>query len=100
MADKPTSTRTAGNQTRPNPAAQFETHGYIIDEEGDWALRDVANDLLGIATLIEDRQEADVPEMTKQQWSGMLRTFSRTVKFVTDEAAFTNRATARKRGDN
>jgi len=85
-------------RTTPNPAAQFETRGYIIDEDSDWALRDVASGLSAIAALAVARDIA-LAELSGAQWGGLLRTFSRQVQSITNEAAFTNQATARKRDD-
>nr|DAI68403.1 MAG TPA: hypothetical protein [Caudoviricetes sp.] len=86
----------ARTRTAPNPAAQFQARGYIIDEAGDLALRDVAEGLDGIALLCEERSD-DLPELTKQQLAGIFRTFSRMVTTITSEAGFVNQALARPR---
>lgn len=86
------------SKVKPDSAAQFRTHGYIISEDADFALRDVANALDAIGMLCEERQD-DVPEMSPAMWGGLFRTFSRQVKAIHDQAAFANEAMARKRAD-
>lgn len=90
--------RASTRNTRPDAAAQFRTRGYVISEDADFALNDVAQALNAIASLCEER-EGDVPEISKKEWGGLFRTFSRQVAAIHDEAAFANDAMARHRGD-
>ena len=84
----------------PNAAAQFETRGYVVSEEADFALRDMAEALDGIALLCEERTD-DMPELTKRQWAGILRTFGRQVQTIRADAGFTQKAMCemRHKGD-
>lgn len=77
-------------------ADQFETRGYIITEDADLALKDVALGLDALASLCEERT-GDMPEIPPSQWAGLIRTFSRQAKAIYDDAAFANRASATKR---
>lgn len=86
------------SKVKPDFSAQFRTRGYIISEDNDFALRDVANALEAVGMLCEERQD-DVPEMSRAMWGGLFRTFSRQVKAIHDQAAFANEAMARKRDD-
>jgi len=88
--------RAASSNSRPNPADQFQTHGYIVSEESDLALRDLGAAMDAIAMLCEDRKD-DVPEMSPQMWGGLFRTLARQAKAIHNGAAFTHDATARAR---
>lgn len=58
------------------PANQFETRGYVLSEDADFALTDRAKAFDAIAQLCEDRT-GDMPEIPPANWAGLLRTFSR-----------------------
>ena len=81
----------------PDATAQFEIRGYVLSENAEAALSDVAGGLMALSLLCEERQD-DMPEIAPAQWGGLLRVFSRQVQAVTDEAPFANKALARKRG--
>ncbi len=89
-------TQTAKHYIGKHEPGQSEHRGYIISEDADFALKDIANGLDAIATLCEER-EGDVPEMSPQMWGGLLRTFSRQAKAIYEGSAFANRALARPR---
>lgn len=88
--------RASTRNTRPDAAAQFQTRGYIVSEEDDLALLDIANALDAVSMLCEERKD-DVPEMTRAMWGGLFRTFSRQVKAIHDQASYANDAMARRR---
>lgn len=83
---------------KPDVAAQFRTRGYVITEDADLALKDLSEGLDAIATLVEERQ-GDVPEMSREMWAGLIRTFSRQAKSIRGEASYANEAMARTRDD-
>lgn len=81
---------------KPDQAAQFHARGYVVSEDSDFALTDIARGLDALAQLCEERID-DMPEIPPANWGGLLRTFSRQAKAIGESAAFTNDAIARKR---
>ncbi|MGK2285084.1 hypothetical protein [Pedomonas sp. V897] len=77
-------------------ADQFETRGYIITEDADLALKDVAQGLSAIAQIM-DEHGANVVDLTGADFAAIFRTFSRQAKAIYDDAAFANKVVARSR---
>lgn len=73
-----------------------QMRGFIITEETEFALKDVANGLDAVAMLTEERS-GDTPEIPPENWAGLLRVFSRQVQGALDSAGFANNAMARPR---
>lgn len=85
--------------TTPNAATQFKARGYLIGEDAEMALRDVANGLDALAQLCEDRG-GYMPEIPPAHWAGLLRTFSRQTDTIRTGAGFANEAMCEKRIDD
>lgn len=81
---------------KPDQTAQFRARGYVLSEDSDLALRDIARGLDALAQLCEDRSD-DMPEIPPGNWGALLRTFSRQAQSIGEGAAWTNDAMARKR---
>lgn len=77
-------------------AAEVPARGYIVTEDNDLALADLAGGLNAIAMLTEERPD-DMPEIPKSDWAGLLRTFARQASAIRDGALFANKAMARPR---
>lgn len=80
-------------------ASESETRGYVITEDADFALKDVALGLDALAMLCEDRT-GDMPDIPPDHWGGLLRTFSRQAKAIYDHATWANKAAVRPRDLN
>jgi len=89
----------AAPKTRPDAAAQFRVRGYVLSENDEFALRDLANGLDAIASLCDERT-GDMPELPPSHWAGLLRTFSRTATRIAISAPFANNAMAQAREDD
>lgn len=70
--------------------------GYIIDDQGDLALDDVARGLDVIAFLCDQNHNLDA-EITTERIGCVLRVFSRATEHIRNEAAWTNSAMATPR---
>ena len=78
--------------------AEVKTRGYVINEDGDYALRDLSLALDAVAELIEGTGEkAEIPE---GHLGALLRVFSRQAKAIAAEALFANHVMARPRSVN
>ena len=70
--------------------------GYIIGEDKDFALLEIARGLDAVAQLCEDR-EGDLPEIPPVNLAALLRVFGRAAQEIYDSAGWTKEAMARSR---
>lgn len=80
------------NQAPKTACRRVETAGtdrpnFLISEDSELALRDLAEGLSAIAILCEER-EGDMPEVPGDKWAGLLRTFSRKAAGISSRATF------------
>lgn len=100
MAEQPDTTAPAAarfqNAREKAKAAEFATRGYVITEDNDLALKDLALALDAVGEITEGG--AELPEVTAASWGALFRTFARQAKAIHETAAFANEAMARPRG--
>lgn len=100
MAEQPdtsTSAQARFQNARENAkAAETATRGYVISEDNDYALKDLALALYSMGEIIEGCGE--LPELPEANWGALFRTFGRQAKAIHETAAFANSAMARPRG--
>lgn len=80
----------------PNKPIEHETRGYIIDEDNDFALKDISRAMNALA-LVFDESEHDVIEINGGDIASIFRVFSRSTKSIYDQADFANSAMVRAR---
>lgn len=85
-------------RTAAHKAAEIETRGYVISEDSDHALKDLALALNAVGDLIEAGGE--LHEVPEGHLGALFRTFARQVKAIHETAPFANRAMARPRSIN
>lgn len=85
--------------TRPNPAAQFKTRGYVISEDGEMFLKDLFAGMEAAAFAYDMDQGGGAQnfDLTGDQVAALLRSFARLGKQVLMGAPFASEALARKR---
>lgn len=88
----------ADPRTAAFKAAEIEIRGYVISEDNDHALKDLALALHAVGDLIEAGGE--MHEIPESDLGALFRTFARQVKAIHEAAPFANRAMARPRSIN
>lgn len=78
-----------------NAVAQTK-RGYIIDEDDDYALQDLARAMGAVAMMLDDR-ENDMMELTGGDLASLLRIFGRCAQNIHDKADFANQANVKPR---
>ena len=78
--------------------AETEQRGYVITEDNDLALKDLALALDAVGEIIENG--GNMPELPEGHWGALFRTFGRQAKAIHAEALFANHAMARPRDLN
>lgn len=86
-------------KTVPTPAPssdQIEARGFVISEDADMALKDVATGLSALALLFDENPHS-LPELNGADYAAIFRTFARQAQQVHDDSLFANQAMARPR---
>lgn len=84
--------------SKPDISAQFRTRGYIINEDNDFALGEIATAMIAMGSICEAAGHT-MPELNGFDYAAIFRSFGRQIQHIHDAAPFTGEAMARKRDD-
>lgn len=85
---------------KDHPEKVSQVRGYVVSEDDDMMIRDAANGLFALSMMIDDQNGDDcahLSEIPQHYVAGLLRSVSRSLTSVYDDAKFTNGAQARPR---